>query len=161
MKLVLLFLLFATTILSLMADVEYALVVKEQDGRFYNHPQAKSYDFREQLKDFDLLRDGKNCDDSTFGPNMVLVARIDEKTYILMVDEQYGVFTLYAAKQQLKAPKACSTWTRTRKIRGFYLPELYAQLRQAGLNIYTGDELKAMTKEERRKVISGNASPVK
>ena len=161
MKLVLRFLLFSATILPLMAGVEYALVVKERDGRFYNHPQAKGYDFRACLEDFDLLHDGKNCDDSTFGPNIRLVAKIDGKPYILEVDAQYGVFSLYAAKRQLKAPKLGSNWRVSKKIREFYLPELYDQLRQAGLNIYTGDELKAMTKEERRKVVSGNASPVK
>ena len=161
MKTLLSFLLLFVTIPQLMAGVEYALVVKERDGKFYNHPEAKDYDFRACLEDFDLLHDGKNCDDSTFGPNIRLVAKIDGKAYILMVDAQYGVFTLYAAKRQLKAPKLGSNWTVTRKIREFFLPELYEQLRKAGLNIYTGEEIKAMTKEERMKVINGKTSPVK
>lgn len=161
MKNLLRILLLFVTILQLMAGVDYALVVKERDGKFYNHPEAKGYDFRACLENFDLLQDGKDCDDSTFGPNIRLIAKIDGKPYILEVDAQYGVFTLYAAKRQLKAPKLGSNWTVTRKIREFFLPELYDSLRKAGLNIYTGDEIKAMTKEERRKVISGNASPVK
>ena len=144
-----------------MAGVDYALVVKERDGKFYNHPEAKGYDFRACLEGFDLLHDGKNCDDSTFGPNIRLVAKIDGKAYILEVDAQYGVFTLYAAKRQLKAPKLGSNWTVTRKMREFFLPELYEQLRKAGLNIYTREEIKALPKEERKKVISGITSPVK
>ncbi len=144
-----------------MAGVDYALVVKERDGKFYNHPAAKGYDFRACLEDFDLLHDGKNSDDSTFGPNIRLVAKIDGKPYILEVDAQYGVFTLYAAKRQLKTPKLGSNWMVTKKIREFFLPELYDSLRKAGLNIYTGEEIKALPKEERRKVISGKTSPVK
>ena len=154
-------LLLLVTIPQLMAGVECALVVKEQDGKFYKHPEAKGYDFRACLENFDLLQDGKDCDDSTFGPNIRLIAKIDGKPYILEVDAQYGVFTLYAAKRQLKAPKLGSNWMVTRKIREFFLPELYDSLRKAGLNIYTGEEIKALPKEERRKVISGKASPVK
>ena len=154
-------LLLLVTIPQLMAGVEYALVVKEQDGKFYNHPEAKGYDFRACLENFDLLQDGKDCDDSTFGPNIRLVAKIDGKPYVLEVDAQYGVFTLYAAKRQLKAPKLGSNWMVTKKIREFFLPELYDNLRLAGLNIYTSEEIKALPKEERKKVISGKTSPVK
>ena len=161
MKNLLRFLLLFVTIPQLMAGVDYALVVKERDGKFYNHPEAKGYDFRACLEDFDLLHDGKNCDDSTFGPNIRLVAKIDGKAYILEVDAQYGVFSLYAAKRQLKAPKLGSNWMVTKKIREFFLPELYEQLRKAGLNIYTREEIKALPKEERKKVISGKTSPVK
>ena len=161
MKTLLSFLLLFVTIPQLMAGVEYALVVKERDGKFYNHPEAKDYDFRACLEDFDLLHDGKNCDDSTFGPNIRLVAKIDGKPYILEVDAQYGVFSLYAAKRQLKAPKLGSNWRVSKKIREFFLPELYEQLRKAGLNIYTGEEIKALPKEERRKILSGKTSPVK
>ena len=161
MKNLLRFLLLFATIPQLMAGVDYALVVKERDGKFYNHPEAKGYDFRACLEDFDLLHVGKNCDDSTFGPNIRLVAKIDGKAYILEVDAQYGVFSLYAAKRQLKAPKLGSNWRVSKKIREFFLPELYDSLRKAGLNIYTGEEIKAMTKEERMKVINGKTSPVK
>ena len=161
MKNLLRFLLLFVTIPQLMAGVDYALVVKERYGKFYKHPKAKGYDFRACLEDFDLLHDGKNCDDSTFGPNIRLVAKIDGKAYILEVDAQYGVFSLYAAKRQLKAPKLGSNWTATRKIREFFLPELYDSLRKAGLNIYTCEEIKAMTKEERIKIINGKTSPVK
>lgn len=161
MKNLLRFLLLFVTIPQLMAGVDYALVVIERDGKFYNHPEAKGYDFRACLEDFDLLHDGKNCDDSTFGPNIRLVAKIDGKAYILEVDAQYGVFSLYAAKRQLKAPKLGSNWRVSKKIREFFLPELYDSLRKAGLNIYTGEEIKAMTKEERMKVINGKTSPVK
>ena len=154
-------LLLLVTIPQLIAGVECALVVKEQDGKFYKHHEAKGYDFRACLENFDLLQDGKDCDDSTFDPNIRLIAKIDGKPYILEVDAQYGVFTLYAAKRQLKAPKLGINWTATRKIREFFLPELYDSLRKAGLNIYTGEEIKALPKEERRKVISGKASPVK
>ena len=161
MKNLLSFPLLFVTIPQLMAGVDYALVVKERDGKFYNHPEAKVYDLRSCLEDFDLLHDGKDCDDSTFGPNIRLVAKIDGKAYILEVDAQYGVFTLYAAKRQLKAPKLGSNWMVTKKIREFFLPELYEQLRKAGLNIYTGEEIKALPKEERMKVISGKTAPVK
>ena len=161
MKNLLRILLLFVTIPLLMAGVDYALVVKERDGKFYNHPEAKGYDFRSCLEDFDLLHDGKDCDDSTFGPNIRLVAKIDGKAYILEVDAQYGVFTLYAAKRQLKAPKLGSNWTVTRKIREFFLPDLYEQLRKAGLNIYTREEIKALPKEERRKILSVKTSPVK
>ena len=161
MKLLLQFLLLLVTIPQLMAGVDYALVVKEREGKFYNHPEAKGYDFSACLADFDLLHDGKSCDDSTFGPNIRLVAKIDGKPYILEVDAQYGVFSLYAAKRQLKAPKLGSNWTVTRKIREFFLPDLYEQLRKAGLNIYTREEIKALPKEERMKVISGKTSPLK
>lgn len=161
MKNLLRILLLLVTIPQLMAGVEYALVVKELDGKFYIHHEAKDYDFREQMQGFDLLHDGKDCDDSTFGPNIRLVAKIDGKPYILEVDAQYGVFTLYAAKRQLKAPKLGSNWTVTREMREFFLPELYEQLRKAGLNIYTREKIKALPKEERMKVISGKTSPVK
>ena len=161
MKNLLRFLLLFVTIPQLMAGVDYAHVVKERDGKFYNHPEAKDYDFRACLEGFDLLHDGKNCDDSTFGPNIRLVAKIDGKPYILEVDAQYGVFSLYAAKRQLKAPKLGRNWTVTRKIREFFLPELYDSLRKAGLNIYTREEIKALPKEERKKVIAGKTSPVK
>lgn len=161
MKNLLRFLLLLAALPQLFADVEYAFIVKERDGKFYNHPEAKGYDFRACLEGFDLLHDGKNCDDSTFGPNIRLVAKIDGKPYILEVDAQYGVFSLYAAKRQLKAPKLGSNWRVTKKIREFFLPELYEQLRKAGLNIYTGEEIKALPKEERMKVISGKTSPVK
>lgn len=46
-------------------------------------------------------------------------------------------------------------------MREFFLPDLYEQLRKAGLNIYTREEIKALPKEERKKVISGKTSPVK
>ena len=161
MKNLLRILLLLAALPQLFADVEYAFIVKERDGKFYLRTEAKGYDFRTSLADFDLLHDGKDCDDSTFGPNIRLVAKIDGKPYILEVDAQYGVFTLYAAKRQLKAPKLGSNWMVTRKIREFFLPELYEQLRKAGLNIYTREEIKALTKEERRKIISGKTSPVK
>jgi hypothetical protein len=89
------------------------------------------------------------------------VAKIDGKAYILEVDAKYSVFNLYAAKRQLKAPKLGSNWRVTKKIREFFLPELYEQLRKAELNIYTGEEIKALPKEERMKVISGKTAPVK
>ena len=161
MKNLLRILLLLAALPQLFADVEYAFIVKERDGKFYLHPEAKGYDFRACLEGFDLLHDGKDCDDSTFGPNIRLVAKIDGKPYILVVDAQYGVFSLYAAKRQLKAPKLGSNWRVTKKIREFFLPELYEQLRKAGLNIYTGEEIKALPKEKRKKVISGKTSPVK
>ena len=55
MKNLLSFLLLFVTIPQLMAGVDYALVVKERDGKFYNHPEAKGYDFRACMEDFDLL----------------------------------------------------------------------------------------------------------
>ena len=85
----------------------------------------------------------------------MLAVRIDGKTYLIQVDNTYGVFTLYRAVRKGK------TWVKNRGSRTIYNPALYERLRAAGLNIHTADELKAMPREARQKALSGKDSPIK
>ncbi len=71
------------------------------------------------------------------------------------MDNTPGVFTLY------RAARKGNTWVKKRGSRTIHHPALYEQLRAAGLNIHTTDELKAMTREARQKALSGKDSPIK
>ena len=139
----------------LSAEVEYARVVKETSAGYIQHPAAAKADFRAVFADFDPQSDGEKSDDATFGAPRMLAVRIDGKTYLIQVDNTPGVFTLY------RAARKGNTWVKTRGSRTIHHPGLYEQLRAAGLNIHTTDELKAMTQEARQKALSGKDSPIK
>ena len=89
------------------AEVEYARVVKETANGYIQHPAAARADFSEAFADFDPLQDGEKSADATFGAPRMLAVRIDGKTYLIQVDNTYGVFTLYRAARKGK------TWVKT------------------------------------------------
>lgn len=136
------------------AEVEYARVVQETAQGYRLHPDAANADFRAAFSDFDPRRDGEKSDNSTFGAPQWLAVRIDGKTYLIQVDNNYGVFTLH------RAVRRGNRWERVRGSRTIYHPALYDSLRAAGLRIHTADELKAMSKEARQKALSGRDSPI-
>ena len=135
-------------------EVEYARVVQETEQGYQLHPNAVSADFRASFADFDPQRDGEKSDAATFGAPRWLAVRIDGKTYLIQVDNNYGVFTLH------RAVRRGNRWERVRGSRTIYHPALYNNLRAAGLRIHTADELKAMSKEARQKSLSGSDTPI-
>lgn len=139
----------------LSAQVEYARVLTPAGGGYYLHPQAREADFRDAFADFDPLKSGEAADTATFGAPLWLAVRIDSRTYIVQVDNEYGIFTVHRAKKQGKM------WVRTRGKRTLYLPSLYDRLKADGLNIHSREELSAMSREERNNVLSDKVSPVK
>lgn len=138
----------------LQAEVEYACVVHPSADGYRVHAGAAGADFSDVFTGFAPVRDGAKSDNATFGAPRWLAVRIDGKTYLIQVDNQYGVFTLHRAEKRGK------TWKRTQGSRAIYHPELYARLRAAGLNIHTTKELREMSREERRKALSGSDSPI-
>ena len=135
-------------------EVEYARVVQQTEQGYRLHPDAANADFRASFADFDPLRDGEKSDAATFGSPRWLAVRIDGKTYIIQVDNNYGVFTLHRAVRKGKR------WERTRDSRTIYHPDLYDKLRAAGLRIHTAEELQSMSKQERQQALSGSDSPI-
>lgn len=135
-------------------EVEYARVVQETEQGYRLHPDAVSADFSAAFADFAPQRDGEKSDAATFGAPRWLAVRIDGKTYIIQVDNNYGVFTLHRAVHKGKR------WERTRGSRTIYHPALYDNLRAAGLRIHTAEELKSMSKQERKQALSGSDSPI-
>lgn len=138
----------------LQAEVEYACVVHPSADGYRLHAGAAGSDFSAAFTDFDPEHDGTKSDNATFGAPRWLAVRIDDMTYLIQVDNQYGVFTLHRAEKRGK------TWKRTQGSRAIYHPELYARLRAAGLNIHTTKELREMSREEQRKALSGSDSPI-
>lgn len=137
------------------AEVEYAKVVRSGRHGYVLHPQARDADFREAFQGFDPQRDGEATDQTTLGVPLHLAVRIDGKTYIIRVDNEYGLFTLHRATRQGKV------WLLTRGSREISHPELYDRLRRAGLNIHTAEEVRAMPRDMRQKVLSGKDSPLR
>ena len=135
-------------------EVEYARVVQETEQGYQLHPNAVSADFRASFADFDPQRDGEKSDAANFGTPRWLAVRIDGKTYIIQVDNNYGVFTLH------RAVRKGNRWALTRGSRTIYHPALYDKLRAAGLRIHTAEELKSMSKLERQQALSGSDSPI-
>ena len=137
------------------AEVQYARVVKPEGKRYVQHEEAIEADFSAELADFSPEKDGERTDTATFGAPRWLAVRIDRKTYIMEVNNTYGVFTIYRAAKQGGA------WVRLGQGREIYHAELYDRLRAAGLNVHTAEELNAMNKEERRRALSDKDAPVK
>lgn len=129
-------------------------MVQETAQGYRLHPDAVSADFSAAFADFNPQLDGEKSDAATFGAPRWLAVRIDGKTYLIQVDNNYGVLTLY------RATRNGHHWVRTRGQRTIYHPALYDSLRAAGLRIHTEDELKAMSKEARQKALSGKDSPI-
>ncbi len=149
--------LFLAIVLSplLPAHAEYARVVKPAGKGYTLHPQARDADFRDAFADFEPQQSGETTDSGTFGAPLWLAIRIDSRTYIVQVDNEYGVFTLHRAEKQGKS------WVRTRGTRTIYHPSLYERLKEDGLYIYSREELSAMSREERKTVLTGKAAPLK
>ena len=137
------------------AEVQYARVVKPEGKRYVQHPAAAEADFSAAFADFSPEKDGERTDTATFGAPRWLAVRIDRKTYIMEVNNTYGVFTIYRAAKQGGA------WVRLGQGREIYHAELYDRLRAAGLKVHTAEELNAMNKEERRRALSGKDASVK
>lgn len=138
-----------------MAEVEYAYVVSSMLQGYILHPQARDADFRESFRDFDPQKDGEPTHQATLGAPRHLAVRIDGKTYIVTVDNEYGVFTIY------RATRRGNIWQRTQGAREIIHPELYERLRRDGLNIHTSEELRNMSRDRRRKALSGKDSPLR
>ncbi len=136
------------------AAVKYARIVRETPQGYELHPQAKRVDFSEAFLNFSPQRDGTPTDKTTFGAPRWLAVEIDEKTYIICVDNVPGVLSIHRAQKRGKL------WVRTRGVRDIYHPQLYERLRAAGLNIHTAEELRNMSKEERQKALSGKDCPI-
>ena len=145
----------AITAPTIAAEVEYARVVLETKKGYKLHPGAANADFSAAFADFNPQKDGEKSTNSTFGAPRWLAVRIDGTTYLIHVDNNYGVFTLH------RAVRKGNRWARTRGSRTIYHPALYERLRAAGLNIHTADELKAMPREARQQALSGKDSPIK
>lgn len=139
----------------LSAQVEYARVLTPAGQGFNLHPQAREADFRNAFADFDPQKSGEATDNATFGAPLWLAVRIDSRTYIVQVDNVHGVFTFHRGEKRGKM------WIRTRGKRTLYHPALYDRLKAEGLNILSREELSAMSREERKNVLSGKVSPVK
>lgn len=139
----------------LQAEVEYACVVQPSADGYRLHAGATGSDFSAAFTDFAPEHDGTKSDNATFGAPRWLAVRIDGMTYLIQVDNQYGVFTLH------RAEKRGQIWKRTQGTREIYHPELYDRLRAAGLNIHTTKELRAMSRDARRKALSGSDSPIR
>ena len=137
------------------AEVQYARVVKPAGKRYVQHEEAIEADFSAEFADFSPERDGEKTDTAAFGAPLWLAVRIDRKTYIVEVNNTYGVFTIYRAAKQGGA------WVRLGQGREIYHAELYDRLRAAGLNVHTTEELSAMSTKQRSQVILGNAPPLK
>lgn len=155
MKRLLPVLLLASATLPAGAEAEYAYVVQETRQGYTLHPQAAGVDFAAALADFDPLQDGEKTDGATWGAPRWLAARINGKTYLICVDNQHGILSLH------RATRHANTWIRKRGTREIYHPALYDRLRAAGLNIHTHDELKAMSRHERRQALSGQDAPIR
>lgn len=139
---------------SMAVEVEYARVVQQTEHGYRLHPDAVSTNFRTSFAGFDPQRDGEKSDAATFGAPRWLAMRIDGKTYLIQVDNNYGVFTLH------RAVRRGNRWERVRGSRTIYHPALYDKLRAAGLRIHTAEELKSMSKQERQQALSGSDSPI-
>ena len=144
----------AITAPTIAAEVEYARVVLETKKGYQLHPGATNADFSAAFADFNPQNDGEKSTNSTFGAPRWLAVLIDGKTYLIHVDNNYGVFTLH------RAVRKGNRWARTRGSRTIYHPALYDKLRAAGLRIRTAEELKSMSKQERQQALSGSDTPI-
>ena len=137
------------------AEVQYARVVKPEGKRYVQHPAAAGADFSAVFADFSPEKDGEKTDTAVFGAPQWLAVRTDGKTYVIEVNNTHGVFTIY------HAVKHDGAWIRHGNGREIYHAKLYEQLRAAGLNVHTTEELKAMSKAERRQALSGKETPLR
>lgn len=118
------------------ADVEYAYVVEAKNTFVYERSREDKKDYAKAFEGVDVRVDGDETDDGVFGMPTYMIIKSNNKCYLLILNNTYGVIGVHTAK------KKGDLWiSKGGESRDISLPSLYGKLKAMGLKILTPEEV--------------------